>query len=833
MKNNIPASVYRVQINETFTLKQTLEILPYLDALGIEGLYCSPIFESASTNGYDIVNSNTINPVIGGSEAFEALCVALKQREMQLILDVVPNHMGIKGKNQWWLDVLERGPESSYAEFFDIDWNPLKPELKNKVLLPILGMPYGQALLNQEIQLLWEEGKYWIRYSDYLLPVAEKSYDFIHEQDSIEVFNGKKGEDRSFDLLHELLERQHYRLAYWLVAGQEINYRRFFNINELAAIHIEKERVLNTHHNLVFKLLKEGKVQGLRIDHPDGLYDPALYFERLQEHHPALVVIEKILDVNEPLPLHWKVSGTVGYEYLNCLNGVFIQKNNESLLDKIYSAFIGHETNFDLLLYNQKKWFILHNMGSESNILGWKLDRLSELDRYYRDFTRIELTLALREIIACFPVYRTYIQLNQEMDKRDKKYLINAIEEAKGKTPEISPSLYDYIRKICLFELEEGTDFIMRLQQHLAPVMAKGLEDSVFYIFNRFLSLNEVGGDPKAFGVTKVAFHQFNLEKQEKWPLGFLPASTQDTKRSEDVRMRLNVLSELPDKWEQCIKEWAAINQKYKQKLDLPDSNTEYYLYQMLLGIWPDDPEEATAPAFFERVWTCFLKSLREAGIHTSWRLQNKEYEEAAKQFLSTLLSADDFYSSFTSFQKEIGRYGRLNSLSALVLRMGGCGIVDLYQGTEVWNYSLMDPDNRRAVDYGYLQEALTDGEELKLEITSKALHFRRRFKELFLEGEYISLQVQNTYKDHIVAYLRQKGEECVLVAAGRFFTELPDPPLRNAWKDTSIVLPKELKIKEFRDVFTGKTSTINKTGVVEVAEIFEHHSFVLLELKK
>lgn len=795
--NNIPSSVYRLQLNEAFALKQALDLLPYLDTLGIEGVYCSPLFESASANGYDIVNPNQINPLIGTLEEFDRFCEELKRRDMKLLLDIVPNHMGIKGKNNyWWLDVLEKGPNSPYAVFFDIEWNSIKPELKNKILLPILGAPYGQVLVNREIKLKAENDRFWITYGDFQLPVAKECYSFIEEGGSFE----------NSDTLHTLLEQQHYRLAYWAVAGQEINYRRFFNINELVALHIENKDVLNAHHNWVFKLVEEGRVQGLRIDHPDGLYDPVIYFERLQEHHPAFIVVEKILDGDEALPENWKVSGTVGYEYLNCLNGLFVQKNNESQISKIYDAFAGQKTDFDLLLYEKKKRFIYHNMGSESTTLGWKLDRLSELDRYYRDLTRIELTLALREIIACFPVYRTYIREGEEIDKRDRDYMIQAIEKAKTKTPEISPLFYDYIEKICLLELKEGGDFVMLLQQLTGQVMAKGLEDSAFYVFNRLLSLNEVGGNPKTFGVSKALFHHYNQEKREKWPLGLLTASTQDTKRSEDARMRLNVLSEIPEKWGESLFSWSQGK--------LLDANTEYAIYQMLLAVWPDDPNEAMTPGFFERVWTCVLKAIREAGVQTSWHMQNQEYEEKVKKFLISLFSSSNFASSFLPFQKEISHFGKLNSLSALILRSGGCGIVDLYQGDETWNYSLMDPDNRRAVDY-------TKPATKKFEITKKVLRFRRRYKELFLEGEYLPLGVQGPSSENVIAYLRKKDEAYALVVAGRFFTECP------TWEGMTLLSPEA--VKEWKDLFTEQTVHARKKGELLASEIFSQNAFAIL----
>lgn len=628
--------------------------------------------------------------------------------------------------------------------------------------LPIFNIPWGHNIAIFEGVKSLDE-RLW-----YVNMVIQEGWSRNALVDSIKI----KGANSNFDLLHALLEQQFYRLAGWHVAGQEINYRRFFNINELIVIHIEKEKVLNAHHEMVFKLIEEGKVQGLRIDHPDGLYDPATYFERIQAHHPSFVVLEKILNEKEPLPSFFQVQGTVGYEFLNLVNGLFIQADNAAHFSKIYDNFIGHETDFTLLLYERKKQFMKLHMGSEILAMGWALAQITETSRYYRDFTRRDLTKALGEIICCFPVYRTYIRKGEEVSKRERDYIIQAVEAAAGKTPEIDPSIYAFIRALLLTELKdsmpETMDFIFRFQQQTAPVMAKGLEDSAFYIFNRFISLNEVGGDPKCFGLSKSEFHQFNSEKLSKWPLGFLPSTTQDTKRSEDVRMRLNVLSEIPKKWGAHVALWEKENRKYKKKLRgalFPDRNAEYFLYQTLVGIWPDDPSEANSASFLERIWGYILKSLREAGIYTSWLRPSEEYEMCMKEFLSALLlphGENLFYPSFVAFQKEIAHYGRLNSLSSLILRIGSCGIVDLYRGNEWWDYSLADPDNRRPVDYSFLKKSLDStscrDKTLKLWVTAAALRFRRENKEIFLEGQYIPLVVQKSYKENCVAFLRKRG---------------------------------------------------------------------------
>lgn len=843
--SSIATSVYHLQINEKLPIKKVVALLPYLEELGIDGIYSSSIFDAASLHGYDIVNPNKINPLIGTNEDFDELCLELKKREMKLILDVVPNHMGIKGtKNKWWIDVLENGPTSPFADFFDIDWDPLKRELKNKVLLPILGTTYGQALLNQELKLIWDDG-FWISYHEYQLPLNLASYSALLDEpdksklieryynepsfakkieDLLTLYNGSKGNHDSFDLLHDLLQKQYFRLSSWLVAGQEINYRRFFNINELIAIHIEKEAVLNQHHNLIFHFIAEDKIQGVRIDHPDGLYDPKTYFKRLQNHKPPLVVIEKILDLDEKLPKTWEVQGTVGYEYLNILNGLFIKKNHEPILSKIYSRFIGRQIDFKDLLYQRKKNFILTHMGSETFTLGARLAQIAESNRDFRDFTRVDLTSALREILACFPVYRTYINHDEEISKKDRDYIFAATEEAKIKNDQIDPSIFDYVRDTFIKEAktEYELDFVMRFQQQTAPVMAKGLEDSCFYIFNRLLSLNEVGGDPQHFGATKDEFHEFNTEKLINWPLGFLPSSTHDTKWSEDARSRLNVLSEIPKKWGSLISIWAKENSPFKKQVKgefFPDRNTEYYLYQLMLAIWPDTEDSS----FFERLWTCFLKSMREAGVYTNWARPSVEHETVAKEFLTCLLNSQEFLNSFRPFQKEVSEKGKLNALSQLILKIGSCGIVDLYQGNETWYPCAMDPDNRRSIDFDFLKQE----NSLKMQITKKALNCRKQYKDLFLKGDYIPLRVYKDHKDNICAFMRRFQKQEAIIATARFFTELEE-----GWMQTYLALPKNVESKIFKDIFSDQEIVLQKKEgklTIEASALFKDHPFTIL----
>ncbi len=822
--SDIPSSVYRIQLTEEFPLKKAIALVPYLDRLGVEGVYCSPIFNAASSNGYDVINPNELNPLLGTIEEYDAFCQALQERKMQQILDVVPNHMGIK-KNHWWLDVLEKGPSSEYADFFDIDWHPLKRELKDKVLLPLLGDVYGKCLESGEIYLEESEERSWVAYGDYRLPLASQTEKKKHS-------------------LHELLEAQYYRLAHWKVGGQEINYRRFFNINELVAIHIEKEKVLKAHHAWVFQLLESKKIQGIRVDHPDGLYKPHDYFLRLREKGAPLIIVEKILDFKEQLPDSWEVDGSVGYDYLAISNGIFIKKENEKYFTQLYEKFIDRTYDFEGLLYEKKKRIVRFFMGSEWQNLGWRLDRLSEKNIYFRDFSRVDLTEALQEIIACFPVYRTYLAPNQKISKKERNYILEAVEKAKQRRPEIDISIYNYLRDLLLLESphmkEEGSeafDFLLRFQQLTPSVTAKALEDAVYYIYNRFISLNEVGSDPSLFGISKAEFDHFNEEKLTKWPLGFLATSTHDSKFSEDVRMRLNVLSEIPQKWEGIVSQWQENNHKYKQEIAgvyYPDANTEYYLYQMLIGVWPEEVDRPSQ-TLLDRLWKVVFKIVREAGIYTSWSMPKAEYENALQGFFQAIFNTPSFLLSFLSFQREIARYGKWNSLSSLTLKLGSCGIFDLFQGNESWNFFLVDPDNRHPVDFEAQAHRLNQKEETKQFLTSRGLHFRRENKELFLEGEYVPLKVMGKHKEHVIAFMRKVQNKSAVVVASRFFTSLTPPesaPVGSCWEGTSIVLPKEVSLT---DIFTLQTLKLKKEDdsfQLPLEGVFSTYPCAILEVR-
>lgn len=940
-----PSAVYRIQLNKDFNFDHALRILPYIGGLGIDAVYLSPIYQAVpgSAHGYNVTDPNRINEELGGEEAFGRFSDALKNNNLGLLLDFVPNHMGIEGgANPFWQDVLENGPASQYAHFFDIDWDPVKEELKDKVFLPVLGRQYGQALEHQELRIAYAEGAFEARYFDKSYPIAPDTYPCILEhgiadaldaetlalpdwleyrsiaaafrnlparaqqkpelveersrekevakgrlrrltassaevrgfvEKRVQILNGVLGETASFDLLDDLLSRQSYRLAYWRVGSEEINYRRFFDINDLAAIRMEDPRVFEHFHRLVFRLLAEGRLQGLRIDHPDGLYDPTEYFRRLQERaaeiaaqtaeagakadaeaRPLFLVVEKILDHREELPADWLVHGTVGYEFLISLTGLFVMADREKDLTEIYERFTGETKRFEELVYEKKKFFAAFCMPSELSTLAHRLDKISEKVRTCRDFTLSSLTTAIREVIACFPVYRTYLQPEgSHASERDAKWIRHACARARRKHPALDRTLFDFLEKVLLGELGEGftdadrsllREFVFRFQQLSAPIMAKGMEDTAFYVYNRLISLNEVGGDPTRFGWSPEAFHAQAVRRLEKWPYGLLASSTHDTKRSDDVRMRLNALSEMPSEWAERVEEWSRSLSHHRTQVNgahYPEKNTEYLIFQTLVGVWPNEPaDDAVLETLTERMWNYLLKSAREAKTYTNWLNPNAEYEDALQKYITAALAKKEsggFFENFEPFQRRVARLGALNSLSAVAIKLASPGVADCYQGSAIWDYSLVDPDNRRQVDYGlrqelletllasergeadrpaFIKEILTSWQDgrVKLYVTQKALRHRARHKELFLTGHYVPLEPAGEQAARVTAFARELNGDAVVVIAGRFFAEFGgadsvtlDP---SVWKDTEIPLPGGAlaRVELWEDIFSGRTVT-------------------------
>jgi (1->4)-alpha-D-glucan 1-alpha-D-glucosylmutase len=917
-----PIATYRVQLSQAFTFRDLEQLTSYLRDLGVSDCYCSPILSArpGSTHGYDICDHSSINSEIGTRADLDALSSSLKTNGLGLIVDFVPNHMGIDPQtNVWWRDVLEQGPGSPYARFFDIDWHPIKEELRNKVLLAILGDQYGEVLERGELQVSLVDGLLMLQYFDRTLPLnpvsaahalgqgsddvqerlGEKHPDVVELRDILQTLanlpssrgangavhsererikqsacerldalvrrscairehingvvaalNGRKGISESFDALHSLLETQAYRLASWRTAFDEINYRRFFDINDLGGLRMEDPRVFAATHGLLLDLVAQGVVSGIRLDHPDGLFDPAAYFQSLRaalaERRGAddelYILIEKILGRGERLRESWPVHGTTGYGFLNIINGVFVHPERLTSLRRMYREFTNQRLSPSDTEYASKRTMMRTAMASELNVLARALNRISETDRQFRDFTLNSLRRALVEVIACFPVYRTYVSAHGASEE-DVTVVDAAIHEARRRNPVQEPSIFAFIREVLLPPPPEAgaaidrwrdrsVAFAHRFQQYTAPVVAKGIEDTAFYNDVLLLSANEVGGDLRHRTRSVSELHRENLHRLTRWPLEMTAGSTHDTKRGEDARARINVIAELSDEWRAQLSRWTAINDGARSRLNAtvaPDRTDEWMYYQALVGAWPaeavDAPLPATAPPdLVDRMRLYMRKAMKEAKRHTSWAFENQPYEEAVLTFVEATLSgatAPRFLASFLPFQRRVAWFGMINSLAQLVVRIGSPGVPDFYQGSELWNLSLVDPDNRRAVDFARRQTMLAelgaapdlrdvferwpDG-RVKLLTLMRALRFRRDHPDLFIRGDYEPLSTDDD--QHLIAFGRRwEGEELILVVP-RFLATLmrgtPQNPLgMDRWRTTSIRLPRRLARTPLMNVFT------------------------------
>jgi (1->4)-alpha-D-glucan 1-alpha-D-glucosylmutase len=974
VNRRIPTATYRLQFNHVFTFSQATQIVSYLHDLGISDCYASPYLKASpqSMHGYDVIDHRTLNPEVGSDTDYEAFVAALRQHDMGQLLDIVPNHMGIgSGQNAWWHDVLENGPSSPYATYFDIDWYPPTPELSHKVLLPILGEQYGRALESQHLQLVYEAGAVsLVVYERTRLPIAPRSLilllthrlseleqqlgadhpdvielesivtalthlplrsdtapERVNERrrekevikgrlaavtarnsqieqflrQNIQRFNGCKDDPRSFDLLDTLLADQAYRLSYWRVAAEEINYRRFFDVNDLAALRTEDPVVFMATHQLVLRLFAEGKVTGFRIDHIDGLYNPAQYLRCLQlactalRHGESLeqlgsclhneadagktmsddapssakgeptcyVVAEKILGSHEQLPRDWLFDGTSGYEFLALLNGMFVDGQNERQCTEIYHRFAAGRVDFADLVYDCKKLIMQVALASELNVLTRELHRLSAQDRHSRDFTVNSLRYALREIVACFPVYRTYISPGG-VSPADCAIIETAVLSAQRRNPAVDVSLFDYVRDVLLLRVPPTSGehvrlahlaFVMKFQQYTGPVMAKGLEDTAFYRYHRLVSLNEVGGSPDRFAVSVRAFHEASQRRLQQWPNSLLSSTTHDTKRSEDVRARINVLSEIPRLWRSAVARWGKLNKAKKTLVDgqlAPSRNDEYLLYQTLIGVWPLAPLAAeTRPGFIQRLQEYMRKATKEAKLHTSWINPHPSYDAAVEHFVAAVVSDRRFLHAFLPLAESVAVYGMYNALAQTVLKLTAPGVPDIYQGNEVWDFSLVDPDNRRPVDYQHriallaeLRTQLNDGDRrklaqalhtqwrdgrLKLYVTSRTLRYRRQHAELFRSGDYVPVDIWGEAQEHACAFLRRREQTGCLIVVPRLLARLvPNsselPPSPSTWKNTRLILPDWAREWKFHDLFTSETLSVveeERVATLPLAHIF------------
>jgi (1->4)-alpha-D-glucan 1-alpha-D-glucosylmutase len=763
----IPVSTYRVQFNRDFRFVDAIRIVDYLHDLGITDLYASPILKARprSMHGYDVVDPTQINPEIGTTEEFNRLIEALHWKGMGLVLDIVPNHMAASVDNPWWFDVLDKGQDSPYAAFFDVNWK------SNKVLLPILSRPYDETLENKELVLVLENGRQVVQYHEQKLPLAAGAENMSVEQ---------------------ALSRQHYRLAFWRKAGDEINYRRFFDISDLVGLRAERDEVFEATHTYILNLVDTGKVTGLRIDHIDGLLDPKAYLDRLPE---VYVVAEKILAANESLPCGWRTHGTTGYDFLNFVNGAFIDREGFHTLEKLYSELTHSTASFAGVFHERKQQVMRELFAGEATELIQRLCELAKEDRHARDLATEELKEAFVSVTAFLPVYRTYIR-DETISETDRGYIEDAI-AVSGKGP-----AFDFLRRVLLVDparylqhlKPDYLDFVIRWQQFTGPVMAKGLEDTTFYVHNPLISVNEVGGDsngPEAyFGVDE--FHRRNLVRRTHWPQTMNATSTHDTKRSEDVRTRINVLSEMPLEWMRCLRRWIRRNPGDS----VPAPNEQVLIFQSMMGAWPIEPD---------RLKPYITKALREGKTHTSWVNTDKDYERGVLQFVDSLYANKVFLKDFGRFQTKIAYYGALSSIAQLVIKITAPGIPDFYRGTDVWDLSLVDPDNRRPVAFSSRIEMLeelkkrsnprellkrwTDG-RLKLYVTWKLLNFRREHSNLFLRGEYIPVGVAGSRANHVIAFARRLYNDWCLIAVPRLLAKLGRG--KRLWQDTSIEMPLE-----------------------------------------
>lgn len=942
----IPSATYRIQLNENFRFADARNILDYLHRLGISDLYLSPILASrkGSNHGYDVIDPSRINPDLGSEEEFAALQSELQARDMGLVLDIVPNHMAASAENPWWMDVLENGAQSAFAAFFDVDWHPHARSLEGRILLPILGRPFGEALDSGEIQLIYDEGRFFFRYFETLLPVSPRSYSEIlshraerlketlrednpayHEfsgilatvldlaradrrmaqtaaelrlrfesardrlrsivaaspevaalvAQNITEISGRDGDPASFGLLQRLLGEQNYKLAFWQNLNESINYRRFFTIADLVGVRVEDPLVFEATHGYILRLVSKNSSAGLRIDHIDGLRDPLAYLNKLHERldtdetrigTSSFVLVEKILERHEELPPDWPVSGTTGYDYLNRANGVFVNPDGAREIQQIYSDFIGRSQDFTDILYEKKKLVMNRLLGVEMRSLGRQLAELAAQDRYARELNRDHLIDALIEVTACLPVYRTYIR-NMDVPAHATSYIEQAVASARLRAPNFSPGYFNFVHEVLLLlnpphvlpdQREARLAFVTRWQQFTGPIVAKGLEDTALYVYHPMLSLNEVGGDPRSSeAASREEFFEFLVDRQRKWPGTLDASSTHDTKRSEDVRARINVLSEIPSEWKEHLERWSALNARHKEQLgaqSAPDRNEEYFLYQTLLGIWPLAAE--ARESLLQRVQDHLIKATREAMVHTRWTRPNEAHEDALKKFVAKILASEnrEFLDDFSQFEKKVAYFGMINGLSQALLKIAAPGAADFYQGSELWDLRLVDPDNRGPVDFtqrtalleqiqnvtnskAELRDLLlnwSDG-RIKLYLLWKALGFRRDHCSIFQQGEILPLETTGCHAHHVIAFLRRAGESSVLITVPRWLSKLSQSDQQSLtvdWCDTRVVLPRETPQRWNNILVPGQLCATSKDGhaCMKVQHLFREFPLAFLQ---
>jgi (1->4)-alpha-D-glucan 1-alpha-D-glucosylmutase len=914
----IPIATYRLQLNPSFGFEATERMLPYLAELGVSHIYASPIFAArpGSAHGYDVVDPLRINDELGGEVGFLKLRAAMRERGLCWIQDIVPNHMAFDSANLMLMDVLENGEASPYYDYFDIDWNHPYENMHGRVLAPVLGKFYADALESGDIRLTYDQRGLGITYYDLRLPLKIETYPrvfepkiaqleeraekgdadvikflgainllqsivniedpvsrieqvahaklmlwYLHEHEAsvralidecVSSFNGTPGDPESFNALDGIISDQLFKLSFWKVAAEEINYRRFFTVNDLISLKVERPDVFDHVHGLIGRFIREGAFDGIRVDHVDGLYDPAVYLERLRELcGDTFIVIEKILESSEKLPAGWPVQGTTGYDFLDNACALLCNPANERAMNRIYGRFT-YLGDYEEQLADKKRLIVGRHLAGNIDNLAQLVKGISSRSRYGRDMTLYGLRRAMVEVMANFSVYRTYVN-QREYREVDRARMALAVERANASAPAFSHEIW-FLRKFLMLEYDEGMSeedkaawvgFVMNFQQFTAPLMAKGFEDTFLYIYNRLISLNDVGGSPDRFGMTPDAFHAFCLERSQQFRHSLNATSTHDAKRGEDARMRIDVLSEIPKEWDAHLKIWTALNRARKKRVRgklVPDANDEYFLYQTLIGVTPFDG--VVDDAFRQRVRDYAIKALREAKLHTAWIKPDEDYEGAYLDFIDVLLSPSEgnrFWADFLPFQRKVAFYGAMNSLSQTLLKIACPGVPDFYQGAELWDLSLVDPDNRRPVDFEKRRALLSalrareaeglpalakdlmahyeDG-RVKLFMIYRLLRARQGWKDVFDEGEYVPLPVEGEKAASVYAFLLRRGERCAIAIVPRLLSSVTPmgvfPTGRKTWGDTRVVLPQGMGGR-WTEAIVGQE--VKGDGVVAVAE--------------
>ena len=878
----IPTSTYRLQLHKGFNFDDAAAIADYLRELGISHVYSSPYLqaEPGSMHGYDVVDHQRVNVELGGAEAHARFCTRLGDAGLGQVLDIVPNHMSLGKQNRYWRDVLENGASSRYASFFDIDWQPYEERLRDKVLVPLLADQYGKVLQAGDIRVVRHGNSFAVECTEQNFPVAPQSLTAIlgraaeiAKSDTLNFLSASFGRlpapdyaerqtilarhrdqqvlrgllsrlcleepaigsaldqavaelNENKDALDTFLNQQNYRLAYWKTADQQLGYRRFLDVNTLIGLRVEREHVFDETHALVLDWLRRGVLDGVRIDHPDGLRDPAQYLRRLRERAPeAWIVAEKILEPGEFLRESWPIEGTSGYDFLNVALGVLISPEGMKELNEIYEEFTSEPIDFPSIAHDKKINATQEALGSEVNRLTTLLVDICEANRDQRDYTRAEMRRAIREIAACFAVYRSYVDpVRVEITDEDREAVAQAIECAKANRQDIGAGLLDFLGDVLTLKVKgkQESEFLMRFQQFTPPVMAKGVEDTAFYCYNRLVAMCEVGGNPGSNGLSTAEFHAYNLKMQATHPHTMTTLSTHDTKRSDDVRARLAVLSEVAVEFGNALNRWSRMNNDLRAELSLgeyPDRNTEYLLYQTLIGAWP---------IAVERIQDYMLKATREAKQKTTWTVNNAEFEEAMHRFIEAVMQHPQFVTDLKQFVEELNKAGQINSLAQTLMKCTAPGVPDLYQGAEVWDLSLVDPDNRRPVDYRLRAKLLHEIKRMpanqaaaeamrradeglpKLWTIYTALSLRReRPRDFGAQATYTPLIVEGSRAEHAIAYLRGDDVATVVPRLGHL--------LGGDWQKTTVELPDG----QWKNWLTGSFCTGGKVAVGELLEDF------------